>query len=483
MRALIKPVFLIWVLMTGPAYSFGQQIPDSLLKYMEVAAANNPEVMQRLAEYEASLKKIPQAGTLPDPQLELGVFLTPMEIVSGLQMADLRLMQMFPWFGVLRNARDEMSLMAKAKFELFRDSKLQVCYEVQKAWYELFRIRKEKDISEKNIEILRIIEQLTLTSFSAPEAEQSGSAGGQSGAEEQTSPAVPSGPGNGMRGMGANQSARGAMSTGQAGSSMQSGSMGSSAGSSGLTDLYRIRIETGELQNRIASLNDRERVVVAQFNGFLNRPPSTYVYTADVLIPDTLHPYLSVIPDSLLNNNPMLGMLSFEQEAYRSRKKMVTGMGFPMVGLGLSYSLVGRSSMSTSAMNGMDMIMPMVSVTVPVYRKKYRAMKEEADLLGKAGSYSLQAASNSLNSEYYSAIQLYNDARRRMELYYDQYELASRSFEIMLKAFRASTAPLADVLRARQQLLDYELKQVEAITDFGTASAWLNRLAPASKFN
>lgn len=483
MRALFKPVFLLWILMTGPAYLSGQQIPDSLLKYMEAAVVNNPAVMQRFTEYEASLKKIPQAGALPDPQLELGVFLTPMEIVSGSQMADLRLMQMFPWFGVLRNARDEMSLMARAKFELFRDSKLQVCYDVQRAWYELFRIRKEKAISEKNIEILRIIEKLTLARFSAPEGGQSGSAGGQSGVREQNGSGVPPAAGNGMQGMGGNQTAGGVMPSAQAASSMQPGSMGSSAGGLGLTDLYRIRIETGELHNRIASLNDRERTVIAQFNGYLNRPPITDVYTVDVLMPDTLSTDLSVVSDSVLNNNPMLGMLNYEQEAYKARKKMVTGMGFPMVGIGLSYSLVGRSAMSVSSMNGMDMIMPMVSVTVPVYRKKYRAMKEEADLLGKAGSYSLQAASNTLNTEYYSAIRLYNDARRRMELYDEQYELASRSFEIMLKSFRASSAPLADVLRASQQLLDYELKQVEAITDLGTARARLNRLAPASKFN
>jgi len=49
-----------------------------------------------------------------------------MELVNGNQLADIRLMQMFPWFGVLKYAKDEMSLMAKAKFELFRDSKLQV---------------------------------------------------------------------------------------------------------------------------------------------------------------------------------------------------------------------------------------------------------------------------------------------------------------------------------------------------------------------
>ena len=63
------------------------------------------------------MQKVPQVGSLPDPELSLGVFLSPMELVSGNQVADIRLMQMFPWFGVLKNAKDEMSLMANAKYE------------------------------------------------------------------------------------------------------------------------------------------------------------------------------------------------------------------------------------------------------------------------------------------------------------------------------------------------------------------------------
>src|SRR5512136_369684 len=130
---------------------------DSLNYYLEIAAKNNPAVQQKFTEYQAALQKIPQVGSLSDPELSLGVFLKPMELVSGNQVADLRLMQMFPWFGVLKYAKDEMSLMANAKFELFRDAKLQVFYDIQRTWYELYKIQKDISTSEKNIEILKLI--------------------------------------------------------------------------------------------------------------------------------------------------------------------------------------------------------------------------------------------------------------------------------------------------------------------------------------
>jgi outer membrane protein TolC len=132
--------------------------------------------------------------------------------------------------------------------------------------------------------------------------------------------------------------------------------------------------------------------------------------------------------------------------------------------------------MSTSEMNGKDMIMPMVSVTLPIYRKKYNAMRKEAELMGDAADLNYQATANSLQTEYFRAVQLYQDASRRMKLNQEQFQLASRTFDIMLKSFSSTSTNLTDVLRVRQQMLDYELSMVQALTDLNTAAAGLRRL-------
>jgi outer membrane protein TolC len=452
-----------------------QQYPDSLLRYLEIAAKNNPTVQQKFTEYQAAMQKIPQVGSLADPELSFGVFLKPMELVSGNQVADIRLMQMFPWFGVLKNAKDEMSLMAKAKFELFRDAKLQVFYDVQRTWYELYNIQKDISISEKNIEILKIIERLALVRFKSTPSGNTGttsSAINMSSGSDQNRSASSSG----MQTMGAGQGSSSSSTSNQPTAPMQSASMGSSSGSSGLVDLYRIQIETGELENTIALLKDQEQSIIARFNSYLNRPPIAPVFTGETLAADSLRSSLIVVSDSMLAKNPMLSMLEFEKQSIDARKKMVTSMGYPMVGLGLNYSLIGKNAMSVSSMNGKDMVMPMVTVTLPIYRKKYNAMVKEADLLKTATSQNYQAMTNSLQTEYYQAVQLYQDAQRRVKLYENQYQLASKSLDLILKSFSTSSSGLTDVLRVRQQTLDYELKQVEAVADFNTAVAWLNRL-------
>ena len=414
-----KKLLIAFIALSSWIVVSSQQYPDSLLRYLEIAAKNNPTLLQKFSEYQAALKKIPQVGSLADPELSVGVFLSPMELVNGNQVADIRLMQMFPWFGVLKNAKDEMSLMAKAKFELFRDAKLQVFYDIQRNWYQLYKIQKDISISEKNVEILKIIERLAMVKFKAAPSE-----------------------------------------------------------GSSLTDIYRIQIETGDLENNIFDLKNQRNTVMALFNTYLNRPVSTPVFTYENIAVDSLDLSLAAVSDSMLINSPMLEMLDFEKQSLEAKKKMVTRMGYPMVGLGLNYSLISKTQfpMGLPSMNGKDMIMPMVVVTLPIYRKKYNAMIDESELMRTATEKNYEAAANSLQTEYYQAVQLYEDSKRRIKLYDNQYQLASKSFDLMLKSYSVSSSALTDVLRIRQQTLDYELKQVEAIADFNTAIAWLKRL-------
>lgn len=460
----------IIILASIVAFALSAYSQDSLSVYLELAAKNNPAVLQKLSEYQAALQKVPQSGSLPDPELSAGIFLSPMEQMSGNQLADLSLMQMFPWFGVLKNAKDEMSLMAKAKYESFREAQLQVFYNVQSVWNEMYKNQQSILISEKNLEILRTIERLSLVRFkSAPVGSSSvSSSGGTSSAG--SSPA--SSGSSGMSGMGGGSAAAPAAS---GSAPMASGSMASSGGS-GLADLYRVQMEIGELENNVALLKNQQQAILARFNSYLNRQSQTPVTLPEKMKADSLGISLAAVSDSMLTNNPMLGMLQYEQQSLEARKQMVTQMSYPMIGLGLNYSVFNKSPMSTSPMNGDDMIMPMVKLTLPVYRKKYKAMQQETELMKTATQQGYQATANLLESEYYQALQLYRDAQRRTTLYENQFQLATRSLNILLKSFSASGSGLTDLLRIRQQVLDYELKHVEAVTDNNTAIAWLKRL-------
>jgi len=147
-----------------------------------------------------------------------------------------------------------------------------------------------------------------------------------------------------------------------------------------------------------------------------------------------------------------------------------------MVGVGLNYSVISKNMASTSPMNGDDMIMPMVSISLPVYRKKYKAMQTESEYLKIASENNYQAKANALKVAYLDGLQQYFDAQRKIKLYRQQRELTQKSFDILLKSFAASTTGLTDILQVQQNLLDIELQQVEAVVDFNKAISQLKRL-------
>lgn len=466
----INKLTLTCVALLCAVVAFSQQ-SDSLTNYLNSAIQNNPTVLQKYSEYEAALEKVPQVGSLPDPVLEMGVFLSPMELIGGNQVADIKLMQMFPWFGVIRNAKDEMSLMAKAKFETFRDAKLQVCYDVQQIWFDLYNVHQKIRISEENVQLLKTVERLTLVKFrSGSSGVSASSSGGSTSGGTAVAGATSS---SGMNSMGGNSGSTSSRPETQSGSS----SMGSSASASNLSDVYLVQIESGNLDDLIASLRNEEQVLRARFNSLLNRPQTTSVFVPDSLPAEPLAKAYLTVSDSMFSQNPMLGMLQYERQSLEARNKMVQKMGYPMVGLGLNYSVISKSGMSTSAMNGQDMIMPMVTLSLPIYRKKYNAMQKEASILKTASEQNYQATANALQVEYFEALQLYNDAQRRMSLYQNQRQLAQKSLNIMIKTFSSSASNLTDILRIRQQLFDYELKLVQAVTDSNKAKAWVKRLA------
>jgi outer membrane protein TolC len=181
---------------------------------------------------------------------------------------------------------------------------------------------------------------------------------------------------------------------------------------------------------------------------------------------------LTFLFDSIVNN-PMIKMYEADKAANESRIRMTEKMGYPMIGLGLNYSLIQKRSDATSMMNGQDMIMPMVTATLPIYRKKYTALRREAEFLRDAASESALNVKNELAVNYQEGVEQLKDAERREELYKRQASLADKTLNLLTSSFSAAGTDFEEILRMHQQLLDYQFKLIEAFVDRNTAIAKL----------
>jgi len=447
--------------------------PLDLDFYLETAAKNNPDLKVAFTQYLASLEKVPQVGSLPDPQASFGFFIKPMAIVGGNQVGNIQVMQMFPWFGTLQLAKDEASAMAKAKYEVFNAAKADLFYQVKSNWYQLMKTDREIVLVKENIVLLESLEKLVLVKFQAPTSEGSSGGGAGSGAMNAASPSNMNASGGGMGGMKSAQTAPSPASGNMQTSSMSSG-MGNKT--SGLQDVLRVKMEILDQQNKLALLSDQRKTAEINFNSLLNRDQHISVVISDPLEIQPLPAEKLAIADSILANNPMLAMLGSEISSYGIMEQKAKKMGLPMVGVGLNYMINQKREGNTFMMNGNDMVMPMFTVSIPIYRKKYDAMQKEAQFMQEAAKQQTVSLQNNLQVQYRSFIQNLDDAGRRAGLYNEQEELARKTTDLILSNFASTGADYEEVLRMQYKVLDYGFKHIEAITDYNTSVAMAEKL-------
>jgi outer membrane protein TolC len=447
---------------------------QSLDEYLSLAAENNPNLKAKYLQYQAALEKVPQVGTLPDPQLSFSFFVMPMERYIGNQVGSISLMQMFPWFGTLNTAKQEMTFMAKAKFEEFNEARSELFYEIKINWFALNLLEKEIEITKENIEILKIIEEIALARY------QSGgqsSAGNSKGSVDMNTPMNQRSTSSesGMAGMGVQGESNASSRTStRSMSTMQGGDNMSSSGT--MVDVLRVQIERNELENNLALLQDSKVPLLANLNQLLNRSLDEPVMLSQKITEAEMPIPIAHIADSIRHNNPMIKMLEQMETAYISQGEMNRKMGLPMIGLGLQYEIFRPRDNVVSSMNGKNMLMPMATVTIPLWRKKYNASIKEADYLRQSVIEQKQDVGNSLMVNYQEVLKDFNDANRRTNLYRKQTSLLNQVYNILIVQYKTEGSSFEELLRVQQQLLDYRLKELDSLVDGNIAAAMIERL-------
>jgi len=459
----------------------GQELDDYLIE----AGENNPEVKANFRQYLAALERVPQVGSLPDPELSLGVFLRPMETLMGNQRADVSLMQMFPWFGMLRTQKDEASLMANAAYERFRESKNQLYFEVKNTYYQLHQLQNEIEIMEENLEILRMMERLAIIRFQGGNTGQAAANASQAVRSAGTNVSTPSAPTMSMGGAG---QAGGTTQMDQAPAGGGMGGMAQGGGGGGkLSDVLRLQIQIRTVESQLETLSDNKAPLITRFNKLLNREKNASVTLQRELMPKLLLYDEESYIDSVLQDNPMLRMYDAEASAFIKQEEMAKLEGRPMIGVGANYMVfspraemgvpggMGNMEYMPSGM-GNNMVMPMVTLTLPIYRKKFKAAQAEARYGREAMELQKENAQNNLIIQLEEVIRDIRDTERKVSLLEDQVELTQQALDLMVTGYASEGTAFEELLSVQRELLDYRIDLLNAIVNQHTAYAMLDML-------
>ncbi len=403
--------FLLLISFSG----FAQESNEILNEYLKIAAENNPGLKAKFNDYMAAMEKVPQVGTLPDPQFAFGYFINPVETRLGPQKATLGLKQAFPWFGLLRSKEDVVTELAKAKYEIFENSKSNLFFEVKTAFYNYYFMEKAIKITKENMEILRIFKNLSLVKIEN--------------------------------------------------------------GNASIVDELRVELELNDLENQLALFTDSKKVFLAKFNNLLNRGTYETVEAPEELWQDEFPMENLSLMDSIYNNNHEIKSIDHKLNAFVNQERTANLEGMPKFNIGINYIIVGENPNSSDPNNSNDaLLFPSVGISIPIYRRKYKGMIEEAKHLQLAEIAKKEDKRNTLNTIFENTYKEFSDSERRIYLNKKQSGIAKKVLDVLITSYSTNSKDFEEVLRIERQLLAYKLAEQKAITDKNAAIAFVNYL-------
>lgn len=240
-----------------------------------------------------------------------------------------------------------------------------------------------------------------------------------------------------------------------------------------MTDVIRVDILINQTQTDLAVLQTNLQPLKISFNRLLNRPDSLSIAVDDSIpLPD-----LSILlQEKNLDSHPLLEQYHKKVQASQAQEKVAQKNGLPMFGLGIDYSIISERTDADFSDNGQDAIMPVVSLSLPIFRKKYKAQQNEARLLAQAYEAAATATENQLETQWQQAAFELEKSKLELNLFQKQTEDTRLTYQLLNTAYANDEADVDELLNTEQQLIRYMMESTNSYTKYLKATAALNYL-------
>ena len=403
---------ILLICLVALANSLFAQSLDSLLK---MAYDNNPELKALQLEYEAALQKGPQVSQLPDPTVSVGVPVLRPETRLGGQVFSISASQMFPWFGTLKAKEDVALTMAKSKYERVAAERLNIDYQIKTAYYNLYLLQAKQTITQRNIRIFETIEKVALSKVES--------------------------------------------------------------GKSIASDVLNVRIKLEELNQQLKIFEAQKHGFYAIINEAVNNPTNTIIEADSLKVSLAELSYdLEEYKQNIEANHPLIKQLDWNIETSNKALALNTLDGKPTFGVGIDYSLVDSRTDAIPVNNGRDILIPKVMVSIPIYRKKYAAKKEEEKLKQQAYSYQKENLTNRMISNIQSYKSEYESAKLMYELANKQIEISQSAYDILLAEYSSKGNKFDELMKLQSDINRFEIEIIKAIVQSHLVKFKIERL-------
>ncbi|WP_339628702.1 TolC family protein [uncultured Maribacter sp.] len=244
-------------------------------------------------------------------------------------------------------------------------------------------------------------------------------------------------------------------------------------GKASAVDVLRLQIRQNELQQQKEVLEETYLGEQTAFNKLLNRDGNTSITILEAL----MLPSEDIFYDeNNLSLNPELLKYDKLYESIAQSELLNQAESNPMIGFGLDYLPVSDRPDMNFSDNGKDILMPMVSASIPIFNNKYDSRSKQNELKQLEINAQKENRLNVLVSAFARAISQRNQARIKYKTQEKNLKQADNAEEILIKNYETGTIDFNDVLDIQELQLKFQTNQIESVKMYYVQSAIINYL-------
>lgn len=244
-------------------------------------------------------------------------------------------------------------------------------------------------------------------------------------------------------------------------------------GKASAVDVLRLQMRQNEMQQLLDVLGQQYLAEQTAFNNLLHRENCVLVRVVDQLnIPSEDFEFKTknlVFHPEVLKYDKLYQ--SVEKSELLNQKE-----SSPMIGFGLNYiNVTERPNMNFSD-NGKDIVMPMVSVSIPIFNNKYKSQTKQNKLQQQKISAQKQERLNTLETVLDKAVHNRTSARITYATQAKNLQQAKKAEEILIKSYETGTIDFKDVLDIQELQLKFQINQIESVKAYYVQTTVINYL-------
>ena len=236
-------------------------------------------------------------------------------------------------------------------------------------------------------------------------------------------------------------------------------------------DVLKLQMRQNELLQKKEIVHEKINTQQHTFTLLVNREE-----TNKIVITDTLRiPSEPIdVSDREVISNPELLQYDAFSESVSFSEQLNQKQAQPALGFGLDYIPVAERPDLSFADNGKDIIMPMVSVSIPIFNSTYKSVSKQNQLKQQQLQAQKSAQENTLQTQLEHAKQQLHEAAITYHTQLKNIAQAKDAEEILLKNYETGTIDFNDVLDIQELQLDFQLQQIEAVRTYYQQLALIN---------